>query len=418
LSESRKILSEITGREKLKPGEFIEADVSLILANDVTAPLAIKEFEKLGARELFDPDKVVFVLDHFTPNRDIASAEQCAIVRKFARERGMKHFYEGGQAGIEHVILPELGLVKPRSLIIGADSHTCTYGALGAFSTGMGSTDIAAAMATGKTWLKVPDAMRIELRGSFGGWVGGKDLILHVISRIGVDGASYLSMEFTGDGLESLSVDGRLTVANMVVEAGAKNGIFPVDRITREYLKSVGVESSTFTIEPDPYGYVSELTVDLSMLEPQVALPPLPSNAVPVSKAPKVKLDQVVIGSCTNGRIEDLRTAAEILKNKKVAASLRLIIIPGSPSVYKEALREGLIDIFLDAGSIISPPTCGPCLGGHMGVLASGERALSTTNRNFVGRMGHARSEVYLCNPAVAAASALTGTITDPGEII
>ncbi len=418
MSESRKILCEIVGKESLKPGEFVEAKVDLVLANDVTAPLAIQEFRKLGAKSVFDTEKVVFVLDHFTPNRDIASAEQCAFVRNFAREQGIRHFYEGGEAGIEHVLLPELGLVRPRNLIIGADSHTCTYGALGAFSTGMGSTDIAAAMATGSTWLRVPEALKIEVLGSPGRWVGGKDLILHIISRIGVDGGTYLSMEFTGRGIENITVEGRLSVANMVVEAGAKNGLFPVDGVTKDFLKSVGVDASPFSIEPDRYGYISEITVDLSVLEPQVALPSLPSNAVPVSQAPRVKLDQVVIGSCTNGRIEDLRIAADVLKNKKIAKGLRLIVIPGSPGVYRKALREGLIDIFLESGAVISPPTCGPCLGGHMGVLASGEKALSTTNRNFAGRMGHAKSEVFLCNPAVAAASAITGMITNPEEII
>jgi 3-isopropylmalate/(R)-2-methylmalate dehydratase large subunit len=418
LSGSRRILAEHAGRDGVEPGEFIEVPVDLVLANDVTAPLAIEEFEKLDRPGVFDTDKVVMVLDHFTPNRDVASAEQCAYVRRFARRYGLEHFFEGGAAGIEHVLLPEEGLIKPWTLVIGADSHTCTYGALGAFATGMGSTDIAAAMATGKTWLRVPEAILVSVRGKFQRWVGGKDLILHIIGRLGVDGATYESLEFSGDGLDDLSVEGRLTAANMVIEAGAKNGLFPVDALTVRYLSEVGVSAAERELEPDGFGYSGELEVDLRGLDPQVALPSLPSNSVPVGEAPHVKLDQVVIGSCTNGRMEDLLEAAEVLRGKKAADGVRLIVIPGSPRVYRKAMEMGLFDVFLDANAVISPPTCGPCLGGHMGVLAAGEKALSTTNRNFVGRMGHRESEVYLANPAVAAASAVTGKITDPGEIV
>ena len=418
MSQTRKILAQHAGRETLEPGEFIEIPVDLVLANDITAPLAIEEFGKLGRKSVFDRDKVVMVLDNFTPNRDIASADQCAYVRQFALKQKLSHFYDGGNVGIEHVLLPEEGLIEPGMVVVGADSHTCTYGALGCFSTGMGSTDIAAAMATGKTWLKVPEAVLVKLTGRPHRWVGGKDLILHLIGLLGVDGATYRSLEFDGPGVTNVSVDGRLTVANMVIEAGAKNGIFPADNLAILYLAAAGVKATASGIEPDQYGYVDQIDIDLSSLEPQVALPSLPSNAVAVTRAPHVKLDQVVIGSCTNGRLEDLRLAAEVLRGKRVAPEVRLIIIPGSRKVYRKSMEEGLFDIFLDAGAIISPPTCGPCLGGHMGVLAAGEKAISTTNRNFVGRMGHRTSEVYLSNPAVAAASAVTGTITDPGEII
>lgn len=418
MSLTRRILAEHAGRESLIPGEFIEIPVDLVLANDITAPLAIEEFGKLPHRSVFDPDKVVLVLDHFTPNRDVASADQCAYVRRFAKHQGLTHFYDGGNVGIEHVLLPEEGLIEPGMVVIGADSHTCTYGALGAFATGMGSTDVAAAMATGRTWLKVPEAVLVNLSGKTHKWVGGKDLIIYLIGLLGVDGATYRSLEFDGEGLADLSVEGRLTVANMAIEAGAKNGIFPVDRQAVRYLGEVGVRAAESSVEPDEHGYVDEIDIDLTALEPQVALPSLPGNAIAVTEAPHVRLDEVVIGSCTNGRIEDLRLAAEVLKGKKAAEGVRLVVIPGSPRVYRESMREGLFDVFLDAGAIISPPTCGPCLGGHMGVLAAGEKAVSTTNRNFVGRMGHRTSEVYLANPAVAAASAVTGTITDPGEIV
>ncbi|HEY5493834.1 MAG TPA: 3-isopropylmalate dehydratase large subunit [Candidatus Anoxymicrobiaceae bacterium] len=418
MSQTRRILAAHAGTDSVTPGEFIEIPVDLVLANDITAPLAIEEFGKLGAGGVFDRDKVVLVLDHFTPNRDIASADQCAYVRRFALEQELSHFYDGGEVGIEHVLLPEEGLIAPGMVVIGADSHTCTYGALGCFSTGMGSTDVAAAMATGKTWLRVPEAMLVRLTGRPHRWVGGKDLIINLIGMLGVDGATYVSLEFDGPGVENISVEGRLTAANMVIEAGAKNGIFPADRLAVEYLKGVGVDAPVSCIEPDEHGYIRQIDIDLSAMEPQIALPSLPSNAVAVADAPHVKLDQVVIGSCTNGRLEDMRIAAEVLKGKKAASGVRLIIIPGSPRVYRASMKEGLFDVFLDAGAVISPPTCGPCLGGHMGVLAAGERALSTTNRNFVGRMGSLTSEVYLSNPAVAAASAVTGTITDPGEIV
>jgi 3-isopropylmalate/(R)-2-methylmalate dehydratase large subunit len=417
LSQSRKILAQHAGRESVDPGELIEVPVDLVLANDITAPIAIEEFEKLGRETVFDTGRIVLVLDHFTPNRDIASAEQCAYVRRFAHEQGIEYFYDGGEVGIEHVLLPEEGLIEPGSLVIGADSHTCTYGGLGAFATGMGSTDIAAAMATGRAWFKVPEAIRVEVTGTMHRFVGGKDLILCLIGVLGVDGATYQSLEFTGEGISEVSVEGRLTAANMAIEAGAKNGIFPVDRLAVEYLAAVGVTATASDIEPDSHGYASEVEIDLDLLEPQVALPSLPSNSVAVGEAPEVRLDQVVIGSCTNGRMEDMRLAAEVLSGKKAAPGVRLIIIPGSPAVYRKSMEEGLFDTFLDAGAVISPPTCGPCLGGHMGVLAAGEKALSTTNRNFKGRMGHGSSEVYLSNPAVAAASAVTGTITDPGEI-
>jgi len=418
MSRTRRILAEHAGRDSLTPGEFIEIPVDLVLANDITAPLAIEEFGKLPQGKVFDKDKVVLVLDHFTPNRDIASADQCAYVRHFAIDQAVSHFYDGGEVGIEHVLLPEEGLIRPGMVVIGADSHTCTYGGLGAFATGMGSTDIAAAMATGRTWLKVPEAVLVNVTGKPHKWVGGKDLIIHLIGVLGVDGATYRSLEFSGPGVAAVSVEGRLTAANMVIEAGAKNGIFPADRLAIEYLAGVGVNAPEMSIEPDEHGYLEQIDVDLTALEPQVALPSLPSNAVAVTKVPHVTLDQVVIGSCTNGRLEDLRQAAEVLEGKKVAKGVRLIIIPGSPKIYRQSMDEGLFDIFLDAGAIISPPTCGPCLGGHMGVLAAGEKAISTTNRNFVGRMGHRTSEVYLSNPAVAAASAVTGTITDPGEIV
>jgi 3-isopropylmalate/(R)-2-methylmalate dehydratase large subunit len=418
MSQTRRILARHAGRESVSPGEFIEIPVDLVLANDITAPLAIEEFGKLPHGKVFDRDKVVLVLDHFTPNRDIASADQCAYVRHFALEQKLEHFYDGGDVGIEHVLLPEEGLVAPGMVIVGADSHTCTYGGLGAFATGMGSTDIAAAMATGKTWLKVPEAMLVNLSGRPHKWVGGKDLIIYLIGLLGVDGATYATLEFSGDGLAGLSAEGRLTAANMAIEAGAKNGLFPADAIAIEYLKGVGVNAPLMPIETDEHGYTRQIDIDLSAMEPQVALPSLPGNAVEVGKAPHVKLDQVVIGSCTNGRIEDLRLAAEVLRGKKAAEGVRLIVIPGTPAVYRQAMHEGLFDIFLDANAVISPPTCGPCLGGHMGVLAAGEKAISTTNRNFVGRMGHRTSDVYLSNPAVAAASAVTGTITDPGEIV
>jgi len=418
MSGTRRILARHLEKGSVKPGEFIEVDVDLVLANDITAPLAVKEFQRLSAGKVFDKSKVVLVLDHFTPNRDIASAEQCAGIRRFAREQEIESFYDGGDVGIEHVLLPEEGLIKPGTIVIGADSHTCTYGALGCFATGMGSTDAGAAMATGMVWLRVPEAINVVLTGRFNRWVGGKDVILNLIGRLGVDGATYRSLEFTGDGLEDLSVDGRLTIANMAIEAGAKNGLFGIDRQAVEYLASAGVSAEEDPIIADEFGYSGEVDMDLRELAPQVALPSLPSNVVDVDQAPSVRLDQVVIGSCTNGRMEDMRLAAEVLKGKRAADGVRLLVVPGSKRIYRKSMEEGLFDVFLDANAVISSPTCGPCLGGHMGVLAAGEKALSTTNRNFIGRMGHRESEVYLCNPAVAAASAVTGTITDPGEIV
>lgn len=417
MSQSRRILAEHAGKEKLQPGELVQVPVDLVLANDITAPLAIETFERLGRDNVFDQEKVVLVLDHFTPNRDIASAEQCAVVRRFAKKYGIVNFFDAGEVGIEHVLLPEQGLVRPGTIIIGADSHTCTYGALGAFATGMGSTDVGAAMATGKAWFRAPEAIEVKVSGKARRWVGGKDLILNLIGQIGVDGATYRSLEFTGDGLSTISADGRLAAANMAIEAGGKNGLFPVDRIAVDYLREAGVDAQITDGAPDEYGYLSTKEIDLDLLEPQVALPHLPSNVVGISGAPGVRLDQVVIGSCTNGRMEDMRIAAEIIRGNRVAPGLRLIVIPGSPKIYKASMEEGIFDVFIDAGAIISPPTCGPCLGGHMGILASGEKALSTTNRNFEGRMGHPESEVYLSGPAVAAASAMTGTITDPGEV-
>jgi 3-isopropylmalate/(R)-2-methylmalate dehydratase large subunit len=432
------ILASHASRERVKPGEFVNVRVDLVLSNDITAPLAIKEFQKLGVSKVFDPGKVVMVPDHFCPNRDIQSAEQAKLMREFAREQGLVYF-EVGRMGIEHVLLPEQGLVLPGQVIVGADSHTCTYGALGAFATGMGSTDIAVAMATGEIWMKVPPTIKFIYHGKLPRWVGGKDLILYTIGDIGVDGALYSVMEFTGEAIDELSMDGRFTMANMAIEAGAKAGIFRVDAKTEEYLRHViarvsrspdserSEEEGEATKQSHPYSiyhssedaeYARIIEYDISRIEPQVAFPHLPSNSKPVSQVGEIKLDQVVIGSCTNGRLEDLRLAARILRGRKVHPDLRCIIIPGSQKVYLDGLREGLIEIFIEAGAVVSTPTCGPCLGGHMGVLAAGERCLSTTNRNFVGRMGSPKAEVYLANPAVAAASAILGTIASPNEII
>ena len=417
MTMTQKILAAHTGLDQVEAGQLIEADVDLILGNDITAPVAIREMERCGACTLFDPEKVVFVLDHFTPNKDIKSAEQCKTVRDFAKAHGVSHCYDVGRAGIEHVLLPEQGLVWPGCCVVGADSHTCTYGALGAFSTGVGTTDIAAAMLTGKLWFKVPQAIRIVLKNSPAEWVGGKDVILHLIGQIGVDGARYASLEFTGDGVSSLSMDDRFCIANMAVEAGAKNGIFPVDEKTLEYgTGRFRGAPAVYTADADA-DYVRTVEIDLASLAPTVAVPHLPENARLARELSGVRLDQAVIGSCTNGRIGDLRIAASILKGRRVADGVRCIIIPGSQAVYLQAIREGLAEIFVEAGAVFSVPTCGPCLGGHMGVLAKGERAISTTNRNFVGRMGHTESEVYLSGPAVAAASAVTGFITDPSML-
>jgi 3-isopropylmalate/(R)-2-methylmalate dehydratase large subunit len=430
-----KLLAAHCGREEVSVGEFINARVDLVLANDITAPLAIKEFQRLGVSRVFDPGKVVMVPDHFCPGKDIPSAEQAKLMKEFAKEQGLVYF-EVGRMGIEHVLLPEQGLVLPGQVIVGADSHTCTYGALGAFATGMGSTDIAVAMATGEIWLKVPPTIKFVYHGKLPKWVGGKDLILYTIGDIGVDGALYSVMEFAGEAIDELDMDGRFTMANMAIEAGAKAGIFYVDARTEEYLHRAAANrvSSIIASQTLPVIARSEATkqsqsnedaqyariyeYDVSQIEPQVAFPSLPSNTRPVSQVGEVKLDQVVIGGCTNGRISDLRVAAKLIQGRKIHPDLRCIILPGSQQVYLEALREGLIEDFIKAGAAVSTPTCGPCLGGHMGVLAAGERCLSTTNRNFIGRMGSPESEVYLANPAVAAASAILGRIASPEEVM
>ncbi|MEK7354532.1 MAG: 3-isopropylmalate dehydratase large subunit [Chloroflexota bacterium] len=413
---AEKILAAHTGKKKVVPGEFINCKVDLVLANDITAPIAIKEFRRLGVKKVFDPKKVVMVADHFVPNKDIISAENAKLMREFAHEFGILHF-DVGQMGIEHVILPEKGLVLPGDVVVGADSHTCTYGAVGAFATGMGSSDISAAMATGDIWMKVPQTIKFVYNGKLGKWVGGKDLILYTIGQIGVDGALYSSMEFTGPAIAALPMDGRFTMANMAIEAGAKAGIFRVDAKTLAYLKPRAKRAYTVYEPDDDAEYAQVIEYDVSDIEPQVSMPHSPANAMPVSKIGDITIDQAVIGSCTNGRLEDLRLAAKVLKGKKVAPNVRCIILPGSQQVYLDALREGLIETFITAGAAFSTPTCGPCLGGYMGVLAAGERCVSTTNRNFVGRMGSTKSELYLANPAVAAASAITGKITSPEEI-
>ena len=413
---AEKILAAHCGKKKVVPGELINVRVDLVLANDITAPIAIKEFRRIGVKKVFDPKKIVMVPDHFVPNKDILSAEQAKLMRDFALEQGLIYF-EVGQMGIEHVILPEKGLVLPGDVVIGADSHTCTYGAVGAFSTGMGSTDIAAAMATGDIWMKVPQTIKFVYSGKLQKWVTGKDLILHTIGDIGVDGALYAAMEFTGEAIAALSMDSRFTMANMAIEAGGKAGIFPVDKKTLAYIEPRAQRQFKVYEPDDDAEYARVVEYDVSRVEPQVAFPHLPSNTKPISKVGKIKIDQVVIGSCTNGRLEDIRIAAKVLKGKQVHPHVRCIIIPGSQQVYLEALREGLIEAFINAGAAVSTPTCGPCLGGYMGVLAVGERCVSTTNRNFVGRMGSTKSEVYLANPAVAAASAIAGRIAGPEEV-
>ncbi len=415
---TEKILAAHAGLDRVEPGQLINVRVDLVLGNDITAPVAIKEFRRIGVEKVFDRERVVLVPDHFVPNKDIKSAEQAKILRDFARQQQLTHYFEVGRMGIEHCLLPEQGLVGPGDVVIGADSHTCTYGALGAFATGVGSTDLAAAMALGEIWLKVPESIKFVYYGELQPWVGGKDLILYTIGQIGVDGALYQAMEFTGPAVETLSMDGRLTMANMAVEAGAKNGIVPPDEITLDYVK--GRARRPYRVyHSDPGArYARVYEFDVSKLEPQVAFPHLPSNVRPVSQAGYVEIQQVVIGSCTNGRLEDLRLAARVLQGKKVHPGVRLIVIPGTQEVYRTALKEGLMEIFIDAGAAVSTPTCGPCLGGHMGILAAGERCLATTNRNFVGRMGHPESEVYLSNPAVAAASAILGRIAAPQEVL
>ncbi|MCX8123860.1 MAG: 3-isopropylmalate dehydratase large subunit [Spirochaetes bacterium] len=413
---TQKILAAHAGKEYVEPGELIEAKVDLVLGNDITAPIAIKEFEELGIGKVFDNEKIALIPDHFTPNKDIKSAEQVKILREFAKKYGIVHFYDVGRVGVEHALLPELGLVRPGMCIIGADSHTCTYGAFGAFSTGVGSTDMAAAMATGKTWFKVPESIKFVVYGKLQPYVSAKDIILHIIGSIGVDGALYQSMEFTGETISELSMEGRMTIANMAIEAGAKNGIFAPDGKTVEYIKSRTGLPYTLYYSDDDAQYVAVKEYDASKIEPTVSFPHLPENIKPARES-GVTIDQVVIGSCTNGRIEDLRVAAKILKGRKVHKDVRLLIIPATQEVYRKALEEGLIDIFIEAEAAVSAPTCGPCLGGHMGILAEGERCVATTNRNFVGRMGHPKSEVYLASPAVAAASAILGRIAHPEEV-
>jgi len=415
---TEKILAAHAGKDRVSPGELINCRLDLAMANDVTAPVAIKEFSKLGLDRVFDPERVVLVPDHFTPNKDIKSSELALCVREFARSYGITNYFEVGKMGIEHCLLPEQGLVLPGDLVIGADSHTCTYGALGAFATGVGSTDLAAGMALGECWFKVPESMKFVYHGKMRPWVGGKDLILYTIGDIGVDGALYRAMEFTGEAISDLSIEGRLTMCNMAIEAGAKNGIVAPDEKTKAYVEKRAKRPYRFYYSDPDASYVEVKEYDVSQIEPQVAFPHLPENSRPVSEAQGIELDQVVIGSCTNGRIEDLRVAAKILKGRKVHPRLRVIIIPGTQEIYLQALREGLLETFVEAGAVVSTPTCGPCLGGHMGILAKGEKALSTTNRNFVGRMGHPESEVYLCGPAVAAASAVTGMITHPEEVM
>ncbi len=416
MTMTQKILAKHAGLESVTEGQLIKAKLDMVLGNDITSPVAINEFNKNGFDKVFDKSKISLVMDHFTPNKDIKAAIQCQQCRGFAEKYDIDNFYDVGNVGIEHALLPEKGLVVPSDCVIGADSHTCTYGALGAFSTGVGSTDMAAGMATGEAWFKVPGAIKFNLTGKLGRWVSGKDVILHIIGMIGVDGALYQSMEFSGEGLKSLSMDDRLCMANMAIEAGAKNGIFEVDEITLDYVKGrTNRTFETFKADPDAV-YNRVIDIDLSEIRPTVAFPHLPENTKTIDDVGEIKIDQVVIGSCTNGRYSDLETAAAVVKGKKVAKGVRAIVIPATQQIYLDALRNGLLEIFVEAGMVVSAPTCGPCLGGHMGILAPHERAVSTTNRNFVGRMGDVTSEVYLASPAIAAASALTGYISDVKE--
>lgn len=417
MTMTQKILAAHAGLDSVKAGQLIMADLDMVLGNDITTPVAVTEFRKIGVKEVFDKAKVAIVPDHFTPNKDIKAAEQCKYIREFAREKDIENYFEIGEMGIEHALLPEKGLVTAGNLIIGADSHTCTYGALGAFSTGVGSTDMAAGMATGKCWFKVPSAIKFELTGAMTRWVSGKDVILHIIGMIGVDGALYRSMEFVGEGLKNLSMDDRFSMANMAIEAGAKNGVFAVDEQTLAYIAEHSTKPYTVYEADADAEYDEVITIDLSKVRPTVSFPHLPDNTRTIDEVGEVRIDQVVIGSCTNGRIEDLRVAAEILKGRRVARDVRTIILPATQKIYLQAMDEGLIRAFIEAGAVVSTPTCGPCLGGHMGILARGERAVATTNRNFVGRMGHPESEVYLASPAVAAASALAGKIANPEEL-
>lgn len=417
MTMTQKILAVHAGLDKVVAGQLIEADLDLVLGNDVTAPVAIHEMEKMNTKKVFDKDKIALVPDHFTPNKDIKSAEHCKCVREFAIQHDITNYFEIGEMGIEHALLPEKGLVVAGDAVIGADSHTCTYGALGAFSTGVGSTDMAAGMATGKAWFKVPSAIRFELTGKPAKWVSGKDVILHIIGMIGVDGALYKSMEFVGDGIKNLTMDDRFAMANMAIEAGAKNGIFPVDELAIEYMKEHSTKEYRVYEADEDAVYDETYTIDLSSLKPTVAFPHLPENTRTIDEVGDIKIDQVVIGSCTNGRIDDLRIAAKILEGRKVAKGVRVIVFPATQNIYLQAMEEGLLATFIKAGAVVSTPTCGPCLGGHMGILAAGERAVATTNRNFVGRMGHVKSEVYLASPAVAAASAVTGKIAGPAAL-
>ena len=418
MTMTQKILAAHAGLDHVEAGQLIEAELDLVLGNDITSPVAIHEMDKMKADTVFHKDKIALVMDHFIPNKDIKSAEHCKCVREFACRHEISNYFDVGEMGIEHALLPEKGLTVAGDVIIGADSHTCTYGALGAFSTGVGSTDMAAGMVTGKAWFKVPSAIRFNLTGKPKKWVSGKDVILHIIGMIGVDGALYKSMEFTGDGIKNLSMDDRFTSANMAIEAGGKNGIFPVDDQTEAYMKEHSMRSYKVYEADEDAVYEAEYTIDLSKLEPTVAFPHLPENTKTMDEiSQEIVIDQAVIGSCTNGRIEDLRTAAEILKGRKVKKGVRCIIIPATQSVYLQAMEEGLLKIFIEAGAVVSTPTCGPCLGGYMGILAAGERCISTTNRNFVGRMGHVESEIYLASPAVAAASAVMGKIAAPEEL-
>jgi 3-isopropylmalate/(R)-2-methylmalate dehydratase large subunit len=417
MTMTQKILAAHAGLSQVTAGQLIEADLDLVLGNDVTAPVAIHEMEKMTIKKVFDRDKIALVPDHFTPNKDIKSAEHCKCVREFAISQNITNYFEIGEMGIEHALLPEKGLVVAGDAVIGADSHTCTYGALGAFSTGVGSTDMAAGMATGKAWFKVPSALKFVLTGKPAKWVSGKDVILHIIGKIGVDGALYKSMEFVGDGIKNLTMDDRFAMANMAIEAGAKNGIFPVDELAIQYIKDHSKREYKIYEADEDAEYDEVYEIDLSKLKPTVAFPHLPENTRTIDEVGEVKIDQVVIGSCTNGRIDDLRIAAKILEGRKVAKGMRVIVFPATQAIYLQAMEEGLLATFVKAGAVVSTPTCGPCLGGHMGILAAGERAVATTNRNFVGRMGHVDSEVYLASPAVAAASAVTGKLSGPAEL-
>jgi len=414
---TEKILSVHSGKKEVRAGEFIQANVDVSLANDVTAPLAIQKFKEWGAKSVFDRERIVLIPDHFTPNKDIKAAEQCRILRNFVREQNIVNYFEVGRAGIEHIFLPEMGLVLPGDIVVGADSHTCTAGALGAFASGVGSTDLAAAMITGRVWLKVPSTIKFVYRGELKRWVTAKDLILYTIGDIGVDGASYKTMEFSGEVISNLSLAGRLTICNMGAEAGAKNAIIEPDKVALKYIKGRAKRNYQVYHSDPGAKYVEIKEYEVNKIEPQVAFPPLPSNTRGISEIERINIDQVVIGSCTNGNLEDLRLAAEVLGGRKVHPEVRMIVIPATPLIYLEAMRKGILETFLNAGAVVAPPTCGPCLGGHMGVLAEGERAVATTNRNFRGRMGHLKSEVYLTNPAVAAASGIKGRIASPDEI-